>query len=330
MVDFVRSASLNGLADLLRAAGIAPARLAESCGVPARALVEPDLKLESAAVGRLLERAAEATGRADLGLRLAAIRRLSNLGPVGLIAREQPSLRRALDVLGGYMWLHNEALILAIEEGDEWVFARVDLGGDPQGAVQASDLVVGAFGAMLRDLLGEAWRPEAVLLRHAAPADVSPYVALFGVRPDFGAAGDGIVLARRLLDAPLVGADPALASEIERLIATTSGASPRSWRRRTNELIVLLLPTGGCTADRVAERLGFDRRTLHRRLAEEGTSFRALLDEARRDLALSLLRGRRPLAEIAELTGFAAQSAFSHWFRDRFGEAPSRMRSEGL
>ena len=327
MVTLVRSASLNGLAEILRAAGAKPERIAEACGVPARALTEPDLKLESQAVGRLLERAAEITGLEDLGLRLASARRLSNLGAVGLIAREQPSLRRALDVLGQYIWLHNEAVALALEIGDEVAFCRIVITGP--GARQATDLLVGALGSMLRDLLGEGWRPLAVLLRHGPPRDIAPYLALFRVRPEFLASADGIVFPADLLDSPLLGADPAMAAQIERLIAASADRQQRSFRNRAEELITLLLPTGACTADQVARHLGFDRRTLHRKLTHEGTNFRSLLDEARKELVLSALQGPRSLTEIADLAGFSASSAFTHWFTRRFGVAPGQRRKFG-
>ena len=66
-----------------------------------------------------------------------------------------------------------------------------------------------------------------------------------------------------------------------------------------------------------------DRRTLHRRLAVTGDTFTAIVDSVRAGLAERYLAGERyRLTEISDLLGFAAPSAFSRWFRARFGESP--------
>ncbi len=328
--QLIRSASLVGYAELARSLGLDPVRMAIEAGAPAEALADPDLMIASDAVGRLLERSARAGGAEDFGLRLAATRRLSNLGPVGAIAREQPTMRKALEVLGQFLWLHNEALSLALElDGDIAVARLVIQAGGRRVSRQAVELAVGVLTETLRGLLGEAWRPDQVLLRHGPPADLAAHRRVFGAAPQFRAELDGLVLARRDLDRQLAGAAPA-AQPARRLAEEAAGARRRRARDAVGELIVLLLPTGVCSADEVARRLGVDRRTLHRRLAREGCGYHALLDEKRRELALSMMAAGRALGEISDLAGFPDQSGFSHWFRRRFGEAPrdylSRLR----
>ena len=71
-----------------------------------------------------------------------------------------------------------------------------------------------------------------------------------------------------------------------------------------------------------------DRRTLHRRLCAESSSFQRLLQEVRDELAARHVRdGSRSLTEVADLMGFASVSALSHWFRKRHGCAPSDWRT---
>jgi AraC-like DNA-binding protein len=78
----------------------------------------------------------------------------------------------------------------------------------------------------------------------------------------------------------------------------------------------------------VAQRLGVDRRTVHRRLAEEGETFSSLLDSVRAELATRYIDNRdRPLASVAELLGFSAHSAFARWFRGQFGCSVSEWRA---
>ncbi len=327
-----RSAGLTGFADLARSLGLDPFRLAASAGVPADALTSPDLKIPAASVGRLLERAAKAAGAYDLGLRLAETRRLSNMGPVGLIAREQPTLRKALEVMLQYQWMQSEALSASIEEAGDVAIVHLRFRRESERpARQATELCIGVLCRNIRAVVGESWRPQAVLFRHGAPASDATHRRVFGLRPQFNQDLDGLVLLASQLDAPTAASDPAMAREVERYIDLLARGQNRSVAERVEELIVLLLPTGACTADRVSRRLGVDRRTLHRWLASEAVSFSDILDRKRRELVLFHLgEPGRTLAAISDLAGFASPSAFSHWCRRVFGCAPRALRpSEG-
>ncbi len=323
-----RAAALTGVAELLRARGQDPLRLAAEAGVPAAALTDPDLKIPASAVSWMLEAAAECSALPDFALRLAQTRRLSNMGAVGLIAREQPSLRKSLEVMVQYQWLQNEALHAHIEETAEIGVVRLDLlGAGPHSMRQASELAVGALYRNVRALMGERWRPEAVCFAHAAPQDLAPYHRLFKVSPLFDQEFDGIVFTRRDFDAPIAGADPAMAKEVARYVDQLAQGPAQSAREAVGELIILLLPTGVCNADRVGRHLGVDRRTVHRRLVAEGTSFSELMDEKRIELARALMANpQRSLAAVAEHLGFSGASAFSHWFQRTQGCTPLAFR----
>jgi AraC-like DNA-binding protein len=76
----------------------------------------------------------------------------------------------------------------------------------------------------------------------------------------------------------------------------------------------------------VADELHIDPRTLRRRLVSEGTSFRALLDEVRRKLAIELLEQDIPVEQIAKQLGYAETANFTHAFKRWEGVAPSYLR----
>jgi len=89
---------------------------------------------------------------------------------------------------------------------------------------------------------------------------------------------------------------------------------------RVRECIYTMLPSGLCSADKVAARLGVDRRTVHRYLAREGQTFSSVMDSVRAELVTRYIENRdRPLASVSELLGFSALSAFSRWFKNQFG-----------
>ena len=98
--------------------------------------------------------------------------------------------------------------------------------------------------------------------------------------------------------------------------------------RQVRELVVTLLGGGPCTIERVAQHLGVDRRTVHRRLADERQTFSAIVDAVRRELAERYLKDRdRSLAEVSSLLGFAAPSGFSRWYRRQFSGRASDVRA---
>jgi AraC-like DNA-binding protein len=79
--------------------------------------------------------------------------------------------------------------------------------------------------------------------------------------------------------------------------------------------------------EEAAARLNLSARTLHRRLAEEGSSFRAIKDALRRDLALArLAKSSVPIAVVAAELGYADPSAFYRAFVEWTGMAPAHYR----
>ena len=105
----------------------------------------------------------------------------------------------------------------------------------------------------------------------------------------------------------------------------------RVWAMRAMDAIAQALSEGTPKMAEIARGLGFSARSFQRRLSEHGMSYHALTDETRRDLAEGLLRDERhSLAEIAFLTGFSEQSAFTRAFKRWMGTTPASYRKDRL
>ena len=97
---------------------------------------------------------------------------------------------------------------------------------------------------------------------------------------------------------------------------------------RIRDLIRDALP-GSLTQDEAADRLHMSPRTLHRRLEEEGSSFRGIKEALRRDIALArLTKTRQPIAQVAADLGYADTSAFYRAFTGWTGLSPERYRKQ--
>jgi AraC-like DNA-binding protein len=180
----------------------------------------------------------------------------------------------------------------------------------------------------LNQLLDNRWRPQAICFTHTAPARTDAHRRFFGASVGFGQDYNGIVCLAHHIDAAIPTSDPAIARHIQQYLDTVAPRPNATMRDIARECIYLTLASGLCSADRVARHLGIDRRTLHRHLARDGETFTSLLDAVRTELATRYIGNRdRPLATVSELLGFSAQSAFSRWFRGRFGCSVSQWRA---
>ena len=99
-------------------------------------------------------------------------------------------------------------------------------------------------------------------------------------------------------------------------------------RTRVENAISSLLPHGKVLVEDVARSLGMSKRTLARRLSDEGLNFTETLQQLRRDLAVRYLDDRKlHVSKIAWLLGFHEVSAFTHAFKRWTGKTPRQMRA---
>jgi AraC-like DNA-binding protein len=121
--------------------------------------------------------------------------------------------------------------------------------------------------------------------------------------------------------------DPMIRTYTRRFLRSLPPPHTRDVVDRVRELVELLLPLRRCTMPRVARALGVTKRTLHRLLAARQESFAAIVDDARAGLAERYLAtDRYTISDVSDRLGFAASSAFSRWFRRRFGISPTAWR----
>lgn len=329
MTHLVRAAALTHYADVARSAGLDPWRMLADVGLPRACLDEPELRISGEAARALLERSAERSGVEAFGLLMAEGRRISNLGALGLLTREEPTLRLALQSFQRFGRVHNEALRQRIEEADGLAVVHEDLLFDEGGPMrQATELVVAVALRTMRVFLGNHWRARRICFTHQRPKDLGVHRRVLGQVPQFSQAFNGIVCTSADLDTPITSADPVVAGYIRRQLQNDANTGRRV-ADEVRQMALVLLPQGRCTIEEVARHMGVHRRTLHRQLAGESHTFGALLQAVRENLAQGYVADpQRTLTEVSQLLGFADLSSFSRWHRRSFG-APARTARAG-
>ncbi|MBP0636195.1 MULTISPECIES: AraC family transcriptional regulator [unclassified Cupriavidus] len=331
MSRLVRSATLSRYTEVARSVGLDPLRILAEVGLPGTCLDAGDNLVSASAVCRLLEMSAAASDAEDFGLRLGEGRQLSALGPLGMAVRDSRTLRDALGAMARYITLHSEALFLGVEEREGALVIRLSLMVEHSGSTrQADEMVLVSVYRMLQELMGPGWRARRICLSYRAPRNLASHLRVFGRPVEFGCDFNGIVCELKDMEAVLPAARPELARYAHAYLDSLAARATMSMSEKVRRMVLSLLSSGTCSVERVASQLGVDRRTVHRKLLQEGSTFSSILDEVRASLAVQYLGHlERPVSYVAVLLGFSMQSAFSRWFRGRFGCSPSAWRSDG-
>ncbi|MEQ1569637.1 MAG: helix-turn-helix domain-containing protein [Myxococcota bacterium] len=277
---------------------------ARRVGVPTAPDPEFGWRVPLDAVERLFERGVERAGP-DFPLTARVVRAEDNRSPVTMYCRTRATGRDALDALRELMPLVTDGYGIDTRDGRlTWTGLR----WPNVGWFDAADLVAAA-----RTMVPSArrWVTEVT-----APSPIPPGAeALFGCRCTPGPSLS-VQLAPELLDARLAPADPAVRAHIEREIAALRAAAP-SPSPSVVDALWRLGPTA--TLGDLAAALGTSERTVSRRLAELGTTFRAELDRVRASMARDAA-DRGPDA-VAELLGYSDTRALRR-ARRRWGTPP--------
>ncbi|RBM18154.1 AraC family transcriptional regulator [Prauserella sp. PE36] len=201
-----------------------------------------------------------------------------------------------------------------------------DVPADVRSFLLARDIA--AIFTLVKEQVGAPLRAHRVALRLAEPPDAGPYRALLGLEPEFGHDHTRVSFGRALLDQPMPQANEHTAALCERQCRELLARR----RARTGVARLVrdrLLAVDGLRADmeQVAAALAMTVRTLRRKLAAEGTTYRALLDEVREAYAEELLATQvLSVEQIAYRLGYSEASSFIHAFTRWKGVSPREFR----
>jgi AraC-like DNA-binding protein len=186
---------------------------------------------------------------------------------------------------------------------------------------------------MLQAHRGRQWRPLRILYSTPAPERPDLYAARLGCRLVFGAPIDAIEFRRADLQQEKTAVDTHLYKLLNAYAELLLGGEPDSddllecARAATRDGFAL----GNADLDFVARRLRLSTRSLQRKIARRGLSFRAMRDDVRFTLAQELLRRRDlSIGDIAMRLGYAEIAPFSRAFAKRFGASPRAVRRARL
>jgi AraC-like DNA-binding protein len=258
--------------------------------------------------------------------------RADDIGVLGLAMKTAPTLRASLERVERYWRVVTDTAVYRLDASGDPAFLVFEArtGHHPVLDFRNEGALAALTRNMRRFVAGDL-RIEHVSFRHPCRSDPDRYAAHFGCPVRFEADRTAIALSPAMLDLPNRLGDAAVSEFLTAHLETEIGSLRDDPSVRAALLCHLTpaLSNGLPQAAHVARDMGMSERTLYRRLAEEGLTFRDVLTEAQSSLAQELLRDSdSSIAEIAFLTGFSEQSTFSRAFKRWVGQAPAQFRQQ--
>ena len=315
------------LIEILIERGIAPERLCRGLGCSVEELRRGG-RISARQAWRIIRRALRLSGQPDLGLELGFRENFSHFGLPGLAMRVARTFLEAAEIGIRYQKQISGICRSWHEHDDEHLTVVVTPSLPDQTVLPfiveeyfASAVAIG------RLLVGDEFCLHSLEVAYPEPAYAERYRQLFRCPVYFGRPRNRAKVARHWLSMPVATHSPTLAAQLGELLEKQAQA--RIVPRSSNAVEQLLIRSGShkLTISQVADALQLSVRTLRRRLDEDGTSFRTLIERTRMQMAQKLLNEPgMTVAAVAERLGFSDAQTFRRAFKRWLGQVPSKMR----
>lgn len=316
---------LNPLITLLRQHGANVDAMLDEARIPLTALANPDYVLSPAQELRFTGDALRRLDMPELGLRMGPRYHLSAYGMLGLAVMTSPNLLEAYrvlfhNILMTWTYLHWS---LRVENGVVTIaLGRLrDLGDCHQYMI---DRGLAASYTISTEALGKRLPLIELNVAQPRPDYADAYEEFFGCPVNFSAAGNEYRFAEEYLHEPLLQSETAsarvFAAQCERICAELERGGSFAELIRQH---LVQLPNQLASLETIAARLCTTPRTIQRKLAQEQTSFKELVEDVRKNLAIEYLQSTGlSVEEIALRLGYADAPSFSHAFKRWTGGSP--------
>jgi AraC-like DNA-binding protein len=324
----------RGIANVVRhaaARGAPRSRLVAAADVDDALLSDPEQRVPLSSYYAVVEAAADALDDPFFGVNYMDSFAPENVDVIGFLAVASESVRDALARILRFQRLmrEGESVDLRIDDGVARV-RFVPWGPSRLAHAHGAEMWAATCFRTIARLTNAPIAPIAIRFAHGRRrgADDDGYRELFAFVPTLDADESEWSFREDVLDRRMPRADAALAQFLERFVGEKTKALPdaQSFADRARDAACELLPDGEPTVDAIARRLKTSTRTLQRRLAAEGTSIEALVDELRSARAKAYLVAGLPIAEVSFLLGYAEPPVFHRAFKRWTGSTPTAWR----
>ncbi len=277
----------------------------------------------------LIRRAVEISGHASLGLDVGQRIGITTHGMLGYAMINSGTLREVIDVFTMYTNTRTPLISTNLIEGDKTLTIEFTKTMDFS-AIEKTFLE--ALLLTLQNIFLQISFNNANILSihfcYPAPEYQARYLEFFKCPIVFNQPKTQLIISNKELDTPLKMSDPTSLMQARKLCESEL-EKMQSIDSLSQKIKELILTSNGRTPDleQTAQSFNMSARTLHRHLKQEGTSFKAILEDVTHHLAKEYLRNSTlSIQEIAYLLGYSELSNFRRAFKRWQGMAPSEFR----
>ncbi|WP_182003387.1 AraC family transcriptional regulator [Acinetobacter lactucae] len=321
--------SVRLMADFAVESGISYQTILKGTGLSQQQLLDPNMVVTGHQELQLIQNLVEQLGdRPTLGLEVGTRYHFTTFGPLGMALISSASIREALDFALTYFSLtfaFTRFFVSDTKDGTLIELTDEDIPSSVRQFIIQRDAA--ALITVQRDLVQDNFC-QYLAFSFQPKHDVQPYIDLFGILPEFGAARNFV-----LLDAHKVDQKLQMANDLVLHTAEEQCRQILEKRQSQNKFTTLvqqqLMNVRGemPSMEVVANRLHLNARTLRRHLALEGMTFIQIREEVRQVLADQYLAlPKASVEQIAEWLGYAEPASFIHAYKRWHGKTPHAMR----
>ena len=264
-------------------------------------------------------------------IRVGQQMRIEDYGVLGLSWRTCSWAGEIFDRSERYFKLLSDTYVFKVEQKGSASVIHLLREPHRRGLELSNEATLSATVVVLQAMTETDISPVEVSFKHSSPEELSDYKKAFQCPVLFNQPGYSITYHTSDLETRTAKADASINRFlVERVEEETHGlvVSANKVSVDVENLIKDALPSGIPSIQQVGDHMGMSNRTLARRLAENGVTFRDLIQKTQEGVARDLLiNSSRSISEIAFETGFSEQSTFSRAFKRWTGLSPIHFRN---
>jgi len=294
------------------------ARLSELCdaiGILPEDLGDSAIKVSFEQSCKTWEHSVRLTKDNLLGLHLGEQSTVSVMGMVGNLMQSSPDLLSAFEQLIQYVSLATDMIIFGVRKNADEVTltykpVQLWMKTSPGGARQAIEQSLAGTLHVFSLLAGKKIRPLRTTFKHKRGGDLLEYQRVFGGDVTFNAIGNQLIFKKEDLLAPVVSHDRSLFTLFQRLLNEEKSKRRNTLQAEIKQLVLSDFQGQIPSLETIASRMNTTPRTLQRRLADENLTFRLLLADIQKNLAMELLKLNGSVSQVSHLLGYSDPTAF--------------------
>jgi AraC-like DNA-binding protein len=327
---FVATPLLAALVDAAEEIGLDRARLVAAAGLDEEKLADPDRIVPEPAERALWDAMLAQSDDTSIGILVAQRFPRGALRVLEYLVRSSPTLGMGLRLVPRFNQLLRSYSVHTITEEPAGLRTVLDRDYDIRSRAQIASIESGValYLHIARDATGILLAPTEVTFRHARSSAEEVY-DLLGPHVGFERPDTGILIDRKSLTVPMLDADPTLNDILQRCarqrIAELPHAAPTTMR--VHQALLGLVPRHEPTLEAVAVVLETSPRALQRQLHAEDTTFRAVVERVREQVAKRYLaEAELTTVDVAMLLDYSDAPSFHRAFRRWTGMSPGAYR----